>query len=142
MQLVRRAHTLDGPQLASIRLHGEDETRPHGGAVHLDGTGAANAVLAPEVQARQPEVLAEEVTEQQARLHLALVLDAVHRDRDLVLLAHGSLSSIALTARWRASLQLVGPAWSAPTRDGGGSPRSRGRRSTDRTPPRPSRPPA
>ena len=67
-------------------LHREHEAGAHRRAVHQHGAGAADAVLAADVGAREPEVLAQEVAEEPARLHEPVALHAVHGERDRVLL--------------------------------------------------------
>ena len=53
---------------AAIALHGQGEAGARGDAVDAHGAGAAHAVLAADVGAGRAEFLAQEITEQQARL--------------------------------------------------------------------------
>ncbi len=78
---------------ASIR-HDAD-----GLAVEQHRAGAADAVLATDVGAREPEVLAEEVGEGAARLDLGRALGAVHRHLDF----HQAATSAASVRTRRAS---------------------------------------
>src|SRR6185503_19971148 len=50
-----------------------------------DGAGAAVRRVAPDVRAGHPQLIAEEVHAQQARINLRLVRDAVDGDADVVL---------------------------------------------------------
>ena len=73
---------LDGQQRAAVGLHGEHQARAHGLAVELDRARPADAVLAADVGAGQPGLVADEVRQQRARLDVALVTGAVDLDRD------------------------------------------------------------
>jgi hypothetical protein len=90
VQLVAVGEPLDGQQRAAVRLRGEHEARAHGLAVELDRARAAHAVLAADVRAGQPGLVADEVRQQRARLDLPGVRPAV----DLHLDPHDA-SSIA-----------------------------------------------
>ena len=70
-ELARPGQALDRLDRAAVGLDGEDEARADGGAVEADGAGAADAVLASDVRAGQPEAVAQEVGEQQAGLDAA-----------------------------------------------------------------------
>jgi hypothetical protein len=52
---------LDGRDLRSVRLGGEDQAGPHGNAVDDDRAGAAHAVLAAEMGASEAAVLPQPV---------------------------------------------------------------------------------
>ena len=52
---------LDGAELVAIRLDREEEAGAHRLAVELDRAGAADAVLAADVGAGQPRLVADEV---------------------------------------------------------------------------------
>ena len=60
--------TLDGGDLGTSGLHGEDEARADGGTVEQHGACATHAVLTTEVRALQPALVAEVVGERQAWL--------------------------------------------------------------------------
>ena len=64
--------SLDRRDRRAPRLHREHQARAHGLTVEQHGARAAHAVLAPEVGAREAEVLAEEVGERLAGLGGAL----------------------------------------------------------------------
>ena len=66
----------------AVGLDGEHDARARRLAVEQNRAGAAHAVLAADVRAGQPEILADEIAEQQARLDLALVASAVDGDAD------------------------------------------------------------
>ena len=68
-QLAVAGEALDGLELGSVDLDGEEQARADRDAVEAHGAGAADAVLAPDVRARQAERVPEEVGEQQPRLH-------------------------------------------------------------------------
>ena len=73
-------HALDGPDLAAVGLDGEHRARLGALAVDVDGARAAVARVAADVGAGQPEVVAQEVDEQEARLDVGLVGLAVDGD--------------------------------------------------------------
>src|SRR5262245_56189725 len=72
--LLQPLHRLD---FAAVGLHGEDRARLHGAPVQHDGAGAAVGGIAADVSADEPEDLADEVHEQEARLHVGLELLSV-----------------------------------------------------------------
>src|SRR3954453_11592356 len=86
---VRRGQALDRRYLRPVGLDREHQAGPDGGAVDEDGARAADAVLAADMRAGQPEVVAEKVRQQQPRRHARLELAAVdaHMDRDAA--SHG-----------------------------------------------------
>jgi len=82
MQLaISRGEPFYGGELGPIHLYGEQETRSHGFAVYEHCACATDAVLAPNVGARQPELVPQKVGEQEARFNFANVRSAVDRDR-------------------------------------------------------------
>ena len=80
---------------AAVRLGGEHQTAAHRRAVHAHGARAADAVLAADVRAREPQLVAEEVDEVLARLDLSRHRRAVDGQRDL----HEPPSTSRLTTR-------------------------------------------
>ncbi len=62
---------------AALGLHRQHQAGAHRGAVDDDGAGAADAVLAADMGAGQPQVVAQAVGERQPRLDLDLDLLAV-----------------------------------------------------------------
>ena len=87
-------HALDGLDLAAVGLDGEHRAGLGALAVDVDGARAAVARVAADVRAGQPEVVAQEVDEQEAGLDVGLVGLAVDRDRD-VLGGHRGAASYA-----------------------------------------------
>jgi hypothetical protein len=75
--LLEPFHRRDG---GAVGLCDERETAPRGRAVDQHGARPADAVLASDVRARQPEIVAQEVDEQQAGLHVTLDRLTVHRE--------------------------------------------------------------
>ena len=67
-QLAPAREPLDGLELCSVHLDGEEEARAHGDAVEPHRARAADAVLAPDVGAGEAERVPDEVGEQQPRL--------------------------------------------------------------------------
>src|SRR5213596_75823 len=70
---------LDRRDVVPIRLDGEHQAGAHRLAVQQHGTGAAHAVLASNVRAGETQLVAQEVGEEQPRLHRALMAYAVDR---------------------------------------------------------------
>ena len=95
-----RSASLDRPStvvtLRAFGLHREDEAGAHRLAVDQHGAGAADAVLAADVGAGQPQLVAQAVGERQARLDVDADLLAV----DLEFGGHAAyLAAAALSAR-------------------------------------------
>src|SRR6185295_15707213 len=92
-----RREALDGLDRGTVGLHREQEARPDRRAVEADRVGAANTVLAADVGAGEPERVAQEVGEQEARLDLLAVHPAVdgHLDRDHAATARASARATA-----------------------------------------------
>ncbi len=78
-----RAETLDGDDLRTVALHGEEQARAGRDTVHEDRAHAAHPVLAAEVGAGQPEVLAQRVGEVHPGGHPHGDLAAVDGEPDL-----------------------------------------------------------
>ena len=73
---------LDGVDLGTVGLYGENGARLRAPTVDEDCARAALAGVAADVRARQEELLSQEVHEEHAWLHSRLVHFAVDRDRD------------------------------------------------------------
>jgi hypothetical protein len=73
---------LDGGDRSPVGLHGEHQTGPDRLAVERDRTRSAHAVLAADVGAGEPGVMADEVREQRARLDQAVDGGPVEADGD------------------------------------------------------------
>src|SRR5881296_1957404 len=86
---------LDGGDRVTVRLHREHQARPHRLAVEQHGAGAAHPVLAPDVRAGEPELVTQEVGEEQPRLDGTLLPHAVHGHGDRHLLAHAPAPLLA-----------------------------------------------
>src|SRR5437870_5138276 len=82
MQRVARAvsEALHGLDLVAVRLDGEHEAGADRLAVQQHGAGAAHPVLASNVRSGEAQVVAQEVGEEQPRLHRALVAHAIDGD--------------------------------------------------------------
>ena len=83
----------------AVGLHGEHRARLDRPAVQQDGAGAAVGRVAADVRAGEPQHLADQVDEQQARLDVGLVLLAV--DRRAVIAHARSLPSYRRARRAR-----------------------------------------
>jgi len=84
MQLARLGgEPLDRGELAAVKLHRKEQAGAHRVTIEQHGAGAADAVLAADVGTGEPELVAQEVAQQQARLDAALVQPAVDPDLDL-----------------------------------------------------------
>ena len=91
------ASAFDCAHLAAFDLHGECEAGPRRLAVDGDGAGAAHAVFAPNMRARHPDLMPQEVGQQHPRLGFTGAWFAVEHEADGVALtgwqsAHGSTS--------------------------------------------------
>ena len=67
-------NSLDG---VAVRLDRQHDARPRGLAIEQDRARAANAMLTTNVRAGEAKVLAQEIAEQQARLHVLVMSHAV-----------------------------------------------------------------
>ena len=79
---------LDRFDVAPVRLNRQQETSAHDGAVHHHRTGAADAMLAPDMAARQAQIAAQEIHQIAPYRHLRLDGLAVHPENDAHVL-HG-----------------------------------------------------
>jgi hypothetical protein len=70
VQAAVRGKPLDGRDVGAVGLHREDGARLGAAAVDDHGAGAALARVAADVRAGEEQLLAEEVDQQQARLHV------------------------------------------------------------------------
>src|SRR2546430_2518368 len=98
MQRVARAvsEALHGLDLVAVRLDGEHEAGADRLAVQQDGAGAAHPVLASNVRSGEAQLVAQEVGEEQPRLHRALV---AHAREQVLLLAPPSRDSVRRAVR-------------------------------------------
>src|SRR5215469_6729944 len=89
MQLVRaRRDSFHGEKVVAVRLNRKHQTRPRRPAVHQDGAGAAHAMFAAEMCARETELMTDEIRQRDPDLDLFLVAFAVDRQGDLARLTH------------------------------------------------------
>src|SRR4051794_15188700 len=98
-------HPLDGLDLPPVRLDGQHRARLGALAVDMDGARAAVARIAAHVRPGQPEVVTQQMDEQEAGLHIGFVDLAVDGDRD-VLGAHrcGPPTRTRGRVRWRGGV--------------------------------------
>jgi len=92
VQIVAVRQTLDRADFPTVRLHGEHQAGAHRLVVDDDCAGAANAVLAADMGAGLPAVIADRIDQRPARFDPDRVIDPVDIERDLELLgqrAHG-----------------------------------------------------
>ena len=68
MQLVAVAEPFDGADVLALRLHREHQAGAHRLAVEDDRAGAADAVLAADMRAGLPAIVADGVDQRLARL--------------------------------------------------------------------------
>src|SRR5438093_7645037 len=77
MQLAVLGHALDGFHLRALALDGQERTGLHRQAVDVHGAGAALAGVAAHMGAGEPRELPDVVDEQEARLDVMGILQAV-----------------------------------------------------------------
>src|SRR5262249_1592062 len=97
MELAVLLQPFDGRDLPAVRLHRQHGAGLHRRPVQQHRARAAVRGVAADVRAREAEVLAQQVHEQQARLDVGLSRGAVDRDGD-VMACHRYLPA----ARWAA----------------------------------------
>src|SRR4051812_47579413 len=73
---------LDRRDLAAVGLHSEDRAALHGLAVEVDGAGAAVGGVAADRRSGAPEPVTQVVDQEEPRLDVVLVTDAVDRRSD------------------------------------------------------------
>src|SRR5262245_52088185 len=101
--LVRIGHPFDGVDARAVALHRQQQAAAHHHAVDAHAAGAAYAVLAADMTARERNVFAQEVDQRLARVDVFAHLLAVDGDGDVVeALAHdGARASCCATRRSR-----------------------------------------
>ena len=82
MQFLRRAQPLDGGDLGAVMHHGQSQAGVDALAVEQDGAGAALAVVAALLGARQLQVFAQGVEQGGARVEFQAVALAVDVEAD------------------------------------------------------------
>src|SRR5918992_2329546 len=106
VQLALRREALHGPDRAAVCLGRQHQARPDRLAVELDRARAAHALLASDLRAGQPRAVADEVGQERARLHVALVGVPVDLDADPQAIASTiarQASSVQSARRWSPS---------------------------------------
>src|SRR4030095_3403003 len=68
---------LDGQDLSSVRLYGEEQTRTDALAVEQNSAAAADSLLAAQMSPREPQMVAQQISQRQTRLHKPVTLFAV-----------------------------------------------------------------
>ena len=84
VERVLPGEPLDGGDFRPVRLHREDGAGLHRLPVHEDGAGAALRGVAADVRPGQPQPVAQQVAEEEARLHFVFGGLAVDGDADAV----------------------------------------------------------
>jgi hypothetical protein len=77
MELAILFETLDGSHLAPIRLHCESCARLYGPPIDYYRAGATVACIATDVRSGEPQVLAQEVDQEQSWFDFSGVSDAI-----------------------------------------------------------------
>jgi hypothetical protein len=67
----------DGDDFGALGLHREHQAGAHGGAIDENGAGAAHAVLAADMGAGQPQMMAQAICQREPRLDVDLDLSTV-----------------------------------------------------------------
>ena len=93
-QIVETAKRLDGLDLAAVGLNRERAAGTGRQPVEKNGASAANAVLAAYMRAGQPDLVADEVGQQQPWLDPPLKRPAVYRDIDVLIVHRAGHPSI------------------------------------------------
>ena len=111
MQLAAVRQPLHGAYLLALRLHREHQARAHRLAVDDHRAGAADAVLAADMRAGLPAIVADGVDQRLARLDADGVVAAVDGQRDVEFFDYvghqrGNTSLNFWTMRWSSSLLL------------------------------------
>ena len=88
MQLVAVGQTFDGADFLAVGLHREHQAGAHRLAVDDHGAGAADAVLAADMGAGLPAILADGVDQRAPRLDRDGVLAAVDGEGDVGSFGH------------------------------------------------------
>ena len=97
-RLLQPVHRSDAPEAfngfdaAAVGLHREHQAGAHAVAVEKHGAGAADAVFAADMGAGEAKRMAQEIGEQQPRLHRGRESLAVDGHGDVARLAHAALS--------------------------------------------------
>src|SRR5260370_39920298 len=93
MQRIAVGKAFDGADSLSMGLDGEHQAGAQGLVVQDDGAGAAYAVLAADMGAGQPAVVADDVDQSAPRFGAHRIVAAVDVKRDVEFLGHGAAYS-------------------------------------------------
>src|SRR5215470_20343126 len=85
----------DGDDLTALRLHRQHQAAAHGLAVEEHSAGAANSMLAADMRAGEPQLMAQAIGERQARFDCNLDLTPIDPEANL----HAFCSAAILRAR-------------------------------------------
>src|SRR5205085_11162 len=88
MEIVRRAEPLDGPDLASLRLHRKHQARAYRLVVKNDRAGTTDSVLAADVGAGLTAIVADGVDQRLARLDPDRVVTTIDVEDDVDFFVH------------------------------------------------------
>src|SRR5262249_1319165 len=94
MQPGGRAEAFDGADRLAVRLHGEHQGGAHRLAVEDHRAGAADAVLAADMGAGLPAVVADRIDQGLARLDLDRVVAAIDGEGDVDFVTHVDETSV------------------------------------------------
>ena len=92
MEFTVIGHALNGPNLATVRLYGEDSTGFHGPAIQKDGAGAAFCGVAANMGPSEHQDVSDEMNQEQSRFYLSLVVLAVHFHANVFFGGHNYLA--------------------------------------------------
>jgi hypothetical protein len=87
------------PSTVRMRLHGEHQAGPHGDIVEDHRAGAADAVLAADMRAGLPAIVADRVDQGLARLDPDRMVAPVDVEGDVEFLGHRG-HSVTFPASW------------------------------------------
>src|SRR4051794_34265918 len=76
------SETFYGGDVAAVGLDGEEQARSNRFVLQQHGATPAGTMLAPQMRAREPAVVAQEVAQRLARLDVRRARGTVHRHRD------------------------------------------------------------
>ena len=104
-KLAVRCQAFDCKDVRAICLHRQHETGPHGKPVNYDGAGAANAMFAADMGSRQPQIVAQRVSQRGPRLCSKFRSGAVDGEGDDAFIGHAASLSLISEAQASARRQ-------------------------------------
>ena len=100
---IRRRDAFHGQYFMAVHLHGQHQAGSCRKPIEENRASAAHAVFTAQMRAGEAELLAQEIRQREADLHLLLIFLAVDGDGDSALLAHALPTRvIAATSARRA----------------------------------------